>query len=423
LVKKIVWIDIKPPVDYPNGMNQLGLFRQKTLSVSEINHYLKELMESDEILRDIWISGEISTLSRPGSGHIYFTLKDVNASLRCVIWKMNAMRLQLALQTGMAIEAHGSISIYERDGQMQLYVDAIRLAGEGELYQEFLRLKAKLEAEGLFALERKRSLPTRPETIGIVTSPTGAALQDILNTLHKRYPIVQVVISPASVQGIEAPTEIVDALDLLNSAIKPDLIIVARGGGSLEDLWAFNDENVVRAIASSPVPIVTGIGHETDFTLADFTADLRAPTPTGAAVASTPDISDLKIEVTDLGGRLVRGFMDKLENSQRDISEWEQRLLHATPAWKIQNERQANDTISSRMNLQILHWLSIKQSVLDNFGLRLTTLDPQAILQRGFALVNKSDGSRVHSVNQVVKNDELGITVSDGEFHATVRES
>ena len=399
----------------------MGLFPRKTLSVSEINRYLKELMESDEILRDIWISGEISTLSRPGSGHIYFTLKDENSSLRCVIWKMNALRLQIQLQAGMAVEAHGAISVYERDGQTQLYIDAIQLAGEGELYQEFQRLKTKLEAEGLFASERKRPLPPRPAIIGIVTSPTGAALQDILNTLRKHYPVARVVISPTSVQGSEAPAEIISALNLLNRFTKPDLIIVARGGGSLEDLWAFNDENVVRAIASSIAPVVTGIGHETDFTLADFAADLRAPTPTGAAVLSTPDISDLLSEVSSMTEHLVSNLEDRLGNSRRDVREWEQRLQRVTPVWKVQDNRQAMDNLVNRMNRQVVHWLVLQRAGLSNRTQRLAALDPQAILKRGFAMVSKTDGTRVHSVQQVVLEDSLKITVSDGAFHATVQ--
>ena len=398
----------------------MGLFPQKTLSVSEINRYLKELMESDEILKDIWITGEISTLSRPGSGHIYFTLKDENASLRCVIWKMNAMRLSIPLQTGMAVEAHGAVSVYERDGQTQLYVDAIRMAGEGELYREFLRLKTKLEAEGLFAQERKRALPPRPQTIGIVTSPTGAALQDILNTLRQHYPLANVVISPTSVQGIEAPAEIIAALDLLNLSIKPDVIIVARGGGSLEDLWAFNDENVVRAIASSRAPVVTGIGHEIDFTLADFVADLRAPTPTGAAVFTTPDINDLRTEVVGLTERLTSKLESGLENSQRDLGEWLRRLQRATPLWVIQNNQQTIDVLWDRMNRQNLHLLALKHSGLNNLTQRLGALNPQAILQRGFAMVSKTDGTNVHSIHQVTIGDQLSIRVTDGEFGVEV---
>ena len=257
-------------------MNQLPLFQPPSLSVSDITRYLRSLMDEDPVLQNVWVQGEVSNFSRPSSGHLYFTLKDSSAALRCVVWRSTALRLRFALQNGLAVEAHGAISIYERDGQYQLYVDAIRPAGEGLLFQEFMRLKTRLEAEGLFDPDRKRPIPDRPRRIGIVTSPTGAALQDMLNTLRLRYPLVEVLVSPCAVQGEEAPAEIVRALQRLE-AMGADVILVARGGGSLEDLWAFNDERVVRAIVDSPVPVITGIGHETDFTLADFASDLAPP--------------------------------------------------------------------------------------------------------------------------------------------------
>ena len=253
----------------------MSLFQAPSLSVTELTHYLRDLLENDEVLQDVWVQGEISNLSQPTSGHKYFTLKDGAAALKCVIWRSSAMRIRFAMQNGMAIEAHGAISLYERDGQYQLYVDGIRPAGEGLLFAQFMRLKAALEAEGLFDEERKRPLPVRPARIGIVTSPTGAALQDMLNTLRMRYPLVEVVLSPCAVQGDAAPMEIVKALRCLYEQAKPDVIIMARGGGSLEDLWAFNDELVVRAVAASPIPVITGIGHETDFTLCDFVSDAR----------------------------------------------------------------------------------------------------------------------------------------------------
>ena len=259
-------------------MQQGSLFASISLSVSDVTHYLRELMDSDDLLRDVWVTGEISNYSQPASGHVYFTLKDQNAALKCVMWKPQAMRLRFPMQSGMAIEAHGAISIYEQGGQYQLYVDTIRPAGEGTLYQEFNRLKAQLEAEGLFDSQRKRMLPEAPAMIGIVTSPTGAALQDMLNTLRRRYPLAEVVVAPAAVQGDAAPKEIVAALKRLNSVSGLEVILLARGGGSLEDLWAFNDERVVRAVASSRTPVISGVGHETDFTLSDFAADLRAPT-------------------------------------------------------------------------------------------------------------------------------------------------
>ncbi len=247
-------------------MGQPSLFSPPSLSVSELTRYLRQLLESDELLQDVWATGEISNLRLPDSGHVYFTLKDSFAALRCVIWRSTAQRIGHALANGQAIEAHGAIGVYERDGQYQLYVDGVRPAGQGWLYQEFLRLKARLEAEGLFAPERKRPLPSLPRCIGIVTSPTGAALQDMLNTLRNRYPLAEVILAPTLVQGEEAPQQIAAALRALDQSGLPDVILVARGGGSLEDLWAFNDERVVYAIADSHIPVVTGIGHETDFT-------------------------------------------------------------------------------------------------------------------------------------------------------------
>ena len=267
-------------------MSQMPLFSPKipaAWAVSDLTRYLRELLESDERLQDIWVTGEVSNFSRPASGHVYFTIKDSSASLRCVMWRNAVLRQSFIPRDGEAIDVHGSISIYEAGGQYQLYADLFRQAGEGALYAEFLRRKALLEAEGLFAPERKRPIPARPKRIGIVTSPTGAALQDMLNTLRRRYPLVEVVLAPTPVQGDEAPLSIIKALQDVVRLADPDVIILARGGGSIEDLWAFNDEKLARAIAASPAPVITGVGHETDFTIADFVADLRAPTPTAAA--------------------------------------------------------------------------------------------------------------------------------------------
>ncbi|HCK64649.1 MAG TPA: exodeoxyribonuclease VII large subunit, partial [Anaerolineae bacterium] len=264
---------------------QPNLF-SSTLTVSQLTFHIRKLLEGDPELQDVWVSGEISNLSKPNSGHIYFTLKDKNASLRCVMWKTDAARLRVNVQDGMALEAHGKIAVYEPSGQYQLVTNQIQAKGEGALYQEFLRLKAMLEAEGLFNPENKKEIPQLPKTIGIVTSQTGAALRDMLNTIRRRLPIANVILAPTLVQGVDAPPAIVKAIESLNKK-SPDVIIIARGGGSIEDLWAFNDEQVVRAVANSKTPIISGVGHETDFTLADFAADLRAPTPTAAAELAT----------------------------------------------------------------------------------------------------------------------------------------
>ena len=246
-------------------MTQIPLFEFSLWSVSELTRYLRDLLESDDSLQDLWVRGEISNLARPSSGHLYFTLKDNTSALKCVMWRNSVMRLQFIPREGQAVEAHGNISIYETSGQYQLYMDQIRPAGEGALYQEFIRLKNRLEAEGLFDPERRRPVPRFPRRIGIVTSPTGAALRDILNTLHRRYPASEVFLAPSPVQGDEAPPALIAAIQDLNRLVRPDVIILARGGGSIEDLWAFNDERLAYAIAESDAPIISGVGHETDF--------------------------------------------------------------------------------------------------------------------------------------------------------------
>lgn len=402
-------------------MEQPQLFGPRLLSVTDLSRYLRALMDSDEILRDIWVSGEISNLSQPASGHIYFTLKDQNAALRCVIWRTTASRLLVNLRNGQAVEAHGAISLYERDGTYQLYVDSLRQAGEGWLYQEFLRLKARLEAEGLFDEARKRPVPLIPQRIGIVTSATGAALQDILNTLTGRYPLAEVILSPAPVQGDDAPPRLVRALQRLEAS-RPDVIIMARGGGSLEDLWAFNDERVVRAIVASSVPIITGIGHETDFTLADFAADLRAPTPTGAAVLATPDAADMRAA---LGSQLL--YLDSamaalLTANKRDTSEMQLRLGRLSPQRKVQDDRQRLDELLERAIRSLTAYQRLRRAQVDGLSFRLQALSPLAVLQRGYAVLRGPDGRILQRISQVQTSDSITARIQDGELTAQVQQ-
>ena len=289
-------------------MEQPALFEvSPRWTVTDLTRHLRQLLETDLDLQDVWVQGEISNLSRPASGHVYFTLKDSGAALRCVMWKSDAARLRFPPQDGSAVEAHGRIGIYEVSGQYQLYADNLRPLGEGVLYQEFLRLKALLETEGLFDLSRKRPIPELPHRIGIVTSPTGAALRDMLQTLQRRMPLAEVILAPTPVQGDEAPPALVSAIQMLNRMAAPDVILVGRGGGSMEDLWAFNDERVVRAVTRSQAPVISGVGHETDFTLVDFAADLRAPTPTAAAeLATAVTVIDLRQELVEIQCGLIR---------------------------------------------------------------------------------------------------------------------
>jgi len=402
-------------------MEQPQLFGPRLLTVSDLSRYMRALMDSDEILRDIWVSGEISNLSQPASGHIYFTLKDQNAALRCVIWRTTASRLLVNLRNGQAVEAHGAISLYERDGTYQLYVDSLRQAGEGWLYQEFLRLKARLEAEGLFDESRKRSVPLIPQRIGIVTSATGAALQDILNTLNGRYPLAEVILSPAPVQGDDAPPRLVRALQRLEAA-HSDVIILARGGGSLEDLWAFNDERVIRAMVASSVPIITGIGHETDFTLADFAADLRAPTPTGAAVLATPDAADMRAA---LGSQLL--YLDSamsalLAANKRDTSEMQLRLGRLSPQRKVQDDRQRLDELLERAIRGLTAHQRLRRAQVYGLSFRLQALSPLAVLQRGYAVLRGPDGRILQSISQVKPGDSISAHIQDGDLTALVQQ-
>lgn len=381
---------------------------------------MRELMDSDEILRDVWVQGEISNLSRPASGHIYFTLKDASSALKCVVWKMTAARLPILLQSGMAVEAHGAVSVYERDGQYQLYVDSVRLSGEGALYQEFVRLKTRLEAEGLFDPERKQPLPETPQRIGIVTSATGAALQDVLNTLRRRYPIAEVWLSPAPVQGDEAPPALVKALAILDGSV--DVILLVRGGGSLEDLWAFNDERVVRAVANLLTPVVTGIGHEIDFTLSDFAADLRAPTPTAAAELSTPDQAELRDAINALTNRMGYTLRSAVSAAAFDLAGIRHQLDTLSPVWLVRNDRQRLDELQNRADLAFHNDLRFRGGRVASLQGRLDSLNPLAVLQRGYAIVSDSAGRAVSSIAQVKLNQELDIRLADGKIRSTVGE-
>ena len=372
-------------------------------------------------LQDVWVQGEISNLGRPASGHIYFTLKDAGASLRGVMWKGDARRLTLPLQDGMEIEAHGRIGIYEPQGQYQFYADIIRPLGEGLLYQEFLRLKAMLEAEGLFGAERKLPIPELPRKIGIVTSATGAALRDMFNTLRRRLPLVEVILSPSPVQGDEAPPKLVAALETLVQQ-EPDVILIARGGGSIEDLWAFNDERVVRAVAASDIPVISGVGHETDFTLCDFAADLRAPTPTAAAELATPiTLTDLSAYLQGMETRLATSTLDLLTAYRSELAAQAANLRFVSPLRRIQTDRQRLDDFARRDLSALRHRLVLNQSQLAGFDRRLEALNPLAVLGRGYAMVtHKVDGKLISKVDQANPDDEIQVRVSDGAFDAIV---
>jgi exodeoxyribonuclease VII large subunit len=404
-------------------MSQIPLFETTPhWTVTELTRHVRQALEADPSLQDVWVQGEISNFSRPSSGHLYFTLKDSSSSLRCVVWKKDAASLRMSLQDGLAVEAHGAISVYEAGGQYQLYVNLVKPVGEGALFQEFLRLKALMESEGLFDPSRKRPIPELPRRIGIITSPTGAALRDMLNTLRRRLPLVEVILAPSPVQGDEAPARLVAALQTLNGKTKPDVILIARGGGSIEDLWAFNDERVIRAVAASKVPVISGVGHETDFTLTDFAADLRAPTPTAAAeLATSISVDDLKYSVRQMQISLLDSIQSLLERQQVSIENVDFRLRQFSPARRLQTDQQRVDEMGHRIETSMRHKLELSLLRVQSLDQRLIALSPLGVLKRGYAVVSRSRDKRVvDSVKKVKRGDELNVRVVDGSFNVDV---
>lgn len=401
----------------------LFLDARSIVSVTQVSRYMKEVLETDELLRDIWVRGEVSGCKTYPSGHCYFTLKDDEAQLPCVFFKHARQRSSApALRDGMAIAANGRISLYERDGKLQLYVECVESLGDGALFLRFEQLKNRLEAEGLFDPERKRSLPSQPSVIGIVTSPQAAALRDMLRVLRTRYPLARVILSPALVQGAEAPLAIANALDLLNEHGEAEVIIVGRGGGSIEELWAFNEEVVARAIARSRIPVISGVGHETDSTIADFVADYRASTPTAAATAAVPDVADWQAEIhayqIDLSS-LIEGYFSEKREELALVARDLQRL---NPQFQLDRLRQRLDDTTALMQTYMEHILTLRGERLRGAAMQLHALSPLLTVARGYAVVRRdADQHIITSVQHVQPGDDLTIQVTDGHIHAKVQ--
>ena len=404
---------------------QLGLFGGATLSepytVSQLTGHIRRLIEDEPALSDLWVEGEVSNFSRASSGHCYFTLKDAGAQVGCVMWRNVARRQDYMPVGGDLVLAHGRVGVYEAGGRYQFYVDRLQPAGVGDLYRQFELLKARLEAEGLFAPERKRPLPRFPRRIGLVTSPAAAALRDIVNVLGRRYPLAEVLLAPTPVQGDAAPPRIVAALEALNAREDVDVIIVARGGGSLEDLWAFNDERVARAVAASRVPVICGVGHETDFSLADFSADVRAPTPSAAAELVAPDRAELRAQVAALTMAQVAALRRTVEERRWHLAEQMRTLRRLSPAVRLAQARQRTDDLLGRAEAAVRHSLTLRRERLDGLSGHLVGVSPLGTLERGYAIVShRETGAVVCSVEQVTPGDVLGVRVADGEFEARV---
>jgi len=388
-------------------------------SVSRITTYLRELLETDAHLADIWVSGEVSNLTRSTAGHLYFTLKDSESQLRCVFFRGATLQRDLAsmVESGAQVVAHGRISLYEVRGELQFYVDFVQPEGVGALAMEFERLKARLEQEGLFEQSRKRPLPQFPERIGVVTSPTGAVLHDICSILARRWPLAEIVLAPSAVQGIEAVRGIVAGIAALNDEPDMDVIIVARGGGSMEELWAFNEEAVARAIYASHAPVVSAVGHETDVTIADYVADVRAPTPSTAAELVAPDRRAVAIDIDTRRTALSATVRLSVDDGAACLRGALGRMEHCAPP--IDRDRQRVDDVLRVAGTMVDAAFARSREHVGGFLLQLRSLHPQATLARGYALVEK-DGVAVRRVRDVKSGDALDVRVSDGAFPARV---
>ncbi len=386
-------------------------------SVTEALYYLKVKLDCDEHLSDLWMQGEVSGCSRTAGGHYFFTLKDGTGQMSSVLFKASAMRQTHLPHDGSNYIMHGRMDVYETNGRLQFYVDQIQPDGIGRLHLEFEALKQRLEAEGLFAVERKRPLPVRPKVIGVVTSPTAAAFQDILNVLGRRFPLAQLILSPTQVQGEAAPPQIVLALAALNQLADVEVIIVARGGGSLEDLWAFNDERVARAIFASRIPVVTGVGHEVDYTIVDYVSDLRAPTPSAAAELVAPHLDELRDEVRSLTDRAYIALQNKLDEDRAELEGVNRRLILSSPVARIATIRRRLEEVKERNTMHLHHSLELRQARVGSVASRLKVLNPNQILERGYAIVSReADGRVITDVGEIKAGEKLQVRVKTGTF-------
>jgi len=390
----------------------------KIYTVSRITKYIKNLFENDYNLQNVWILGEISNFKLHSSGHMYFVLKDQESQIKGVMFKGNNLSLRFMPQDGMKVKVRGDINVYERRGEYQLYVKEIVEAGKGELYLAFERLKEKLKAEGLFSEEFKKKLPLIPKNIAVITSPTGAAIRDVLTISLRRFPNLSILVVPSLVQGTLAAREIAKKIDFLNKHFNNlDFIILSRGGGSLEELWAFNEGILARSIYNSKIPIVSAIGHETDFTISDFVADLRCPTPSAAAEMTIPDKSSLVNNLNLLNSKLNKAIKRNLELKVENINSINKSIQYQGPENKINQYYQYIDEFSVRIKLRIKHQIELYEEKIKKDKQRLDSLNPGAVIERGYSICRKIPGKEIiKRLNQVEIGNEIEIIISDGKM-------
>lgn len=393
---------------------------QQVLSITQINEYIREKMDSDQLLNAVAVRGEISNYKMYPSGHHYFTLKDENSALKCVMFKGNAMRLRFRPENGMKIIAMGKISVYPRDGAYQLYCTAMAMDGVGDLYAAFEQLKKKLSAEGLFDPAHKKPLPPYPGTIGIITSSAGAAVHDMLRILNKRYPLTKVRLLPVRVQGVEAPGEIAAAIDYANRHKLADLLIVGRGGGSIEDLWAFNDERVAYAIYRSQIPVISAVGHEPDVTISDFVADLRAATPSNAAELAVPDREALSQALDSMSAAMAAALSRQLRSARQHLDILSKSPALQSPTGYLEKKEKDLEFLKNRLISAENQIISRKNQRYIALAAKMDAMSPLKVLTRGYAMVQTDEGEVLRSVSDVELGQRIHIRVSDGALSATV---
>lgn len=393
------------------------------LSVSQLNRYIKMNFDADENLANIFISGEISNFTNHyRTGHLYFTLKDDSAAVRAVMFNSSAKRLKFMPEDGMKVIARGRVSVYEASGQYQLYVDDMQPDGVGALNLAYEQLKEKLQKEGLFSEHHKKPLPPYPEKVGVITSPTGAAVRDIINVLGRRFPYAEIVFCPVLVQGDGAHLQLTDAVNLFNSERAADVIIIGRGGGSIEDLWEFNDEGLARAVYNSDIPVISAVGHETDFTICDFVADMRAPTPSAAAELAVPDANELQYALSALKNRMFLNVSSGIADRRSRLEYLTSKGALKSPDEMLSNRSQRLDTAFSKMLSSYENSIGGKKVEFISAATALSKLDPMSVLMRGFAFVSDKSGKNVCSSQALAKGDKINVRFHDGSAVCEVKE-
>lgn len=400
----------------------LSSLRERTsptpISVAELNNFIKNIFDSNKALLSVTVKGEISNFTNHRSGHLYFSLKDSESQIKAVMFKSSAMRLKFMPESGMKVIAHGSVSVYSRDGSYQLYVNSLQPDGIGDLYLAYEQLKEKLEAEGLFSLERKRKIPKYPEKIGVITSPTGAAVRDIIHVLNRRFPLAKIYLYPSLVQGDGAEANLIEALDYFEKTRLADTLIIGRGGGSIEDLWAFNGELLARKIASITVPVISAVGHETDFTICDFVSDMRAPTPSAAAEIAVPDINELLLWLDGCEHRMKNNITAIVSRNYDKVT-----ILHNSLNSTVEgNLRELRHVISDKYSeLRLIHKTITdkKDSAVKILIEKLNALNPLSVISRGYSYV-EHEGRVLNTKNAVDVGDKIRVRLSDGLIYATV---